>query len=151
MPLATRANRRNHDDYVTGEFALVEQPAPSKGGVRLDVVVANDMPHQRPGAKVPLAVTFDRKELQTILNVYGRQVAEGEWRDYALDFLKDRALFSIYRHHSERPLYVVEKNPKLRERQGQYMVIAQDGRVMKRGHDLATVLRVLEPRLVLVK
>ena len=130
---------------------MAEQPEQIRGAVRLDVVAANDGPYQKPGARVPLTVTFDRKELQTILNVYGRQVAEGEWRDYALDFLKDRALFSIYRHHSERPLYVVEKNPKLRERQGQYMVIAQDGRVMKRGHDLATVLRVLEPRLVLVK
>jgi len=130
---------------------LAEQPEQIRGAVRLDVVAANDGPYQKTGVRVPLTVTFDRKELQTILNVYGRQVAGGEWRDYALDFLKDRALFSIYRHHSERPLYVVEKNPKLRERQGQYMVIAQDGRVMKRGHDLGTVLRVLEPRLVLVK
>jgi len=119
--------------------------------MRLDVVAANDVSHQKVGAKAPPAVAFDRRELQTILNVYGRQVAEGEWRDYALDFLKDRALFSIYRHHSERPLYVVEKNPKLRERQGQYMVFALDGRIMKRGHDLETVLRVLEPRLVVVK
>ena len=73
------------------------------------------------------------------------------WRDYALDFLKDRALFSIYRNHSERPLYIVEKNPRLRERQGQYLVVSQDGRVLKRGHALDAVLRALEPTLSLVK
>ena len=64
-------------------------------------------------------VTFSRLELNRILNLYGRMVADGEWRDYAIDFLKDRALFSIYRNHSERPLYVIEKNPKNRDRQGQ--------------------------------
>lgn len=94
------------------------------------------------------AISFDRKELQTILNLYGRKVADGEWRDYALDFLRDRALFSIYKRASERPLYVVEKNPKLRNKQGQYMVLSQDGRVLKRGHDLSTVLRVLELAVV---
>lgn len=94
------------------------------------------------------AISFDRKELQTILNLYGRKVADGEWRDYALDFLRDRALFSIYKRASERPLYVVEKNPRLRNKQGQYMVLSQDGRILKRGHDLATVLRVLELAVV---
>ena len=99
-------------------------------------------PRQKP------FVGFDRRELNTILNLYGRKVASGEWRDYALDFLKDRALFSIYKRASERPLYVVEKNPKLRLKQGQYMVMNQEGRVLKRGHDLATVLRVLELAVV---
>ncbi len=93
-------------------------------------------------------VGFDRKELTAILNVYGRKVAGGEWRDYAIDFLRDRALFSIYKRSSERPLYVVEKNPRLRNRQGQYMVLTQEGRVLRRGHDLPTVLRVLELSLV---
>jgi hypothetical protein len=93
-------------------------------------------------------VSFERRELNTILNLYGRKVADGDWRDYAIDFLKDRALFSIYRRSSERPLYVVEKNPKLRNRQGQYMVTNQDGRVLKRGHDLAVVLRCLELAVV---
>ena len=83
-----------------------------------------------------------------ILAVYGRKVAAGEWRDYAMDFLKDRALFSIYRRASERPLYVIEKNPKLRNRQGQYMVTIEDGRVLKRGHELDNVLRVLELAVV---
>jgi len=99
-------------------------------------------PRQKP------YVGFDRAELNTILNLYGRKVAEGEWRDYAMDFLKDRAMFSVYRHASERPLYVIEKIPKLRSRQGQYMVTSQDGRVLKRGHDLNTVVRVLELAVV---
>ncbi len=99
-------------------------------------------PRQRP------YVGFDRRELNTILNLYGRKVASGEWRDYAIDFLKDRALFSVYRRASERPLYVIEKNPRLRNRQGQYMVTIEDGRVLKRGHELANVLRVLELAVV---
>ena len=99
-------------------------------------------PRQKP------YVGFDRRELNTILNLYGRKVAAGEWRDYAMDFLKDRALFSIYKRASERPLYVIEKNPKLRSRQGQYMVTIEDGRVLKRGHELDNVLRVLELAVV---
>jgi len=94
------------------------------------------------------SVTFDRKELSTILNLYGRKVANGEGRDYAIDFLRERAVFSIYKRSSERPVYVVEKNPKLRNKQGQYMVLSQEGRVLKRGHELATVLRVLELAVV---
>ena len=99
-------------------------------------------PRQKP------YVGFDRRELNTILNLYGRKVAAGEWRDYAIDFLKDRALFSVYRRASERPLYVIEKNPRLRHRQGQYMVTIEDGRVLKRGHELDNVLRVLELAVV---
>jgi hypothetical protein len=116
----------------------------------IDIVVVNEAP-ARPGQRPPATVRFNRHELQSILDVYGRQVADGAWRDYAMDFLKDRALFSIYRNFSERPLYVIEKNPKNRERQGQYMLISQHGRVLKRGHDLGNVLRVLDPGLSLVK
>jgi hypothetical protein len=93
-------------------------------------------------------VGFDRRELHTILTLYGRKVVAGEWRDYAMDFLKDRALFSVYKRASEKPVYVIEKNPKLRARQGQYMVTGQDGRVLKRGHELDIVLRVLELAVV---
>ena len=95
-------------------------------------------------------VSFDRRELGLILNVYGKKVASGEWRDYALDMLRDRALFSIYKRPSERPLFVIEKNPKLARKQGQYMVISTEGRILKRGHDLASVLRVLDPDLYIV-
>jgi hypothetical protein len=131
---------------------LAEPAAEQKPSPSLDIVVANESGLPRfGGPRQPLTVRFNRHELQTILNVYGRQVAQGLWRDYAIDFLKDRALFSIYRNHSERPLYVIEKNPKNRDRQGQYMLISQHGRVLKRGHALDNVLRVLEPGLSLVK
>ena len=104
-----------------------------------------------PGQKSPAVVSFDRQELTTILNIYGRMVAQGEWRDYAMDFLRERAVFSIYRRASERPLFMIEKNPKLRNKQGQYMVMSQEGRILRRGHDLRAVLRVLEPKPALVR
>lgn len=97
----------------------------------------------------PERVAFDRKELNTILNLYGQFVAAGEWRDYALDFGRDQATFSIFRHASEQPLYRVVKDPALSRKQGVYSVIAQGGLILKRGQDLAQVLRVLmkRPRL----
>ena len=103
-----------------------------------------------PPAKIPQIVAFDRRELALILGVYGRKVGQGEWRDYAMDFLRERALFSVYARVSERPLFFIEKNPKLRNRQGQYSVTNQQGRILKRGHDLAQVLRVLDPQLAVV-
>lgn len=93
-------------------------------------------------------VRFERAELNRILSIYGRMVAAGEWRDYAIDFLDDRAVFSVFRRTSEMPLYRIEKNPKLRSRQGQYSVIAATGHVLKRGHDLVQVLRVIERKLI---
>jgi hypothetical protein len=98
----------------------------------------------------PPQVAFDRSELRLIFEVYGRKVADGEWRDYALDFLRDRAVFSVFRRSAEFPLYRVEKNPKLARRQGAYAVIAQHGLILKRGHDLAQVLRVLDKPVRLV-
>lgn len=89
-------------------------------------------------------VAFDRHELSEILKVYGRMVAAGEWRDYAIDHLADRAVFSIFRRSSEIPLYRVEKNPKLARKQGAYSVIAQTGMILKRGGELARVLRVID-------
>jgi hypothetical protein len=106
------------------------------------------MPESQRAAPI---VSFDRRELGLILNVYGKKVANGEWRDYALDMLRERALFSIYKRASERPLFVIEKNPKLARRQGQFMVFSTEGRVLKRGHDLANVLRVLDPDLYIVR
>jgi len=91
---------------------------------------------------------FDRIELNRILTVYGRMVAAGEWRDYALDFLEEAAIFSIFRRSSEMPLFRVEKRPKLRGRQGQYAVIAAGGLVLKRGSDLAQVLKVFDKKLL---
>ena len=97
---------------------------------------------------VPEQVAFDRSELSIILGVYGRMVAAGEWRDYGMSFLKDVAVFSIFRRAAEHPIYRIEKRPKLRGRQGLYAVIGMDGQILKRGHDLKTVLRVLERKLI---
>lgn len=93
-------------------------------------------------------VVFDRSELAAILSVYGRMVSAGEWRDYGMSFLKDVAIFSIFRRTAEYPIYRIEKRPRLRNRQGLYAVIAMDGRILKRGHDLKTVLRVLERQMI---
>jgi hypothetical protein len=96
-------------------------------------------------------ISFDRQELSQILNVYGRMVASGEWRDYAIDTLKEKAVFSIFRRSSEMPLYRIEKTPKLARRQGAYSVIAATGLILKRGHDLGRVLRALDKGLRLVE
>ena len=93
-------------------------------------------------------VSFQRLELNIILLLYGRMVAAGEWRDYGISALRDVAIFSVFRRTAEHPLYRIEKRPKLRQRQSQYAVIGMDGQILKRGHDLATVLRVLERKLI---
>jgi len=95
-------------------------------------------------------VTFNRRELHRILDLYGRMVIAGEWRDYAIDFLKDKAVFSVFRRSSEMPIYRIEKNPKLARRQGAYSVVSITGLILKRGHELDRVLRVLEPALSVV-
>jgi len=96
-------------------------------------------------------IAFDRNELSQILNVYGRKVATGEWRDYAIDSLREKAVFSVFRRTSECPLYRIEKAPKLARRQGAYSVVAATGLILKRGHDLARVLRALDKGLRLVE
>ncbi len=93
-------------------------------------------------------VAFHRTELNVILGLYGRMVAAGEWRDYGMSFLKDVAVFSVFRRTAEHPMYRIEKRPKLRDKQGMYSVIGMDGQILKRGHDLKTVLRVLERKLI---
>src|SRR5215216_1806867 len=106
------------------------------------------------GASAPAApvhqVTFDRRELDRILSLYGRMVAAGEWRDYAIDFLKDRAVFSVFRRSSEVPLYRIEKDPRLARKQGVYSVISATGLIVKRGHELDNVLRAVDKSLKLV-
>ena len=103
-------------------------------------------PSPFPG--VPAQVAFDRRELQTILSVYGRMVAAGEWRDYGISCLRDCAVFSVFRRTAENPLYRIEKHPKLRNRQGMYCIVGMDGQILKRGGDLRNVLRVLERKLI---
>jgi hypothetical protein len=93
-------------------------------------------------------VAFQRDELGVILSLYGRMVAAGEWRDYGISCLREVAVFSIFRRTAEHPLYRIEKRPRLQAKQGQYSVIGMDGRILKRGHDLRTVLRVLERKLI---
>src|SRR5260370_30893947 len=83
---------------------------------------------------LPSRVTFNRFELNRILNLYGRRVADGEWRDYAIDFLRDRAVFSVFRRASEVPIYRIEKDPRLARKQGIYSVISASGLILRRGH-----------------
>ncbi len=108
----------------------------------------------RAAGAVPLPVaqqvTFDRRELTRILDLYGRKVAAGEWRDYAIDFTRERAVFSVFRRSAEVPLYRIEKAPKLARRQGAYSVISATGLILKRGHEIDRVLRVLDRSLRLV-
>lgn len=116
----------------------------------------SDSETSSPGAVVPLnagaaapRVSFDRRELQQILQLYGRMVAAGEWRDYAMDFLKTKAVFAVFRRSSEVPLYRIEKNPDLK--QGAYSVVSATGLIMKRGDELRRVLAVLEKPLKVVQ
>ena len=95
-------------------------------------------------------VTFNRFELNRILNLYGRMVADGEWRDYAIDFLKDRAVFSVFRRASEVPIYRIEKDPRLARKQGVYSVISASGLILRRGHELDRVLLVIDRKLAVV-
>jgi len=95
-------------------------------------------------------VTFERRELRRILGLYGRKVAAGEWRDYAIDFLKDRAVFSVFRRSSEVPIYRIEKDPRLARRQGIYSIVSATGLILKRGHELDRVLGVLDKSVRLV-
>lgn len=93
-------------------------------------------------------VSFDRREFSMILGLYGRMVAAGEWRDYGISCLRDMAVFSVFRRTAEFPLYRIEKRPKLRNKQGMYAIVAMDGQLLRRGHDLAAVLRVLDGKFM---
>lgn len=102
-------------------------------------------PAHRPAPEV---TAFNRAELGVILSLYGRMVAAGEWRDYGISFLPEVAVFSVFRRAAETPVYRIEKRPKLRGAQGQYVIVGMDGRILRRGHDLAQALRVLERPLI---
>jgi Protein of unknown function (DUF2794) len=95
-------------------------------------------------------VRFSRRELDRILRLYGRKVAAGEWRDYAIDFLKDRAVFSVFRRACEVPIYRIEKDPKFARRQGAYSVISATGHIVRRGQELDRVLGAFDPSLRVV-
>ena len=128
------------------------RPMSLAGRLRSDREDAGTVVHltdYRPGAEAP-PVTVQRRELDTILRLYGRMVAAGEWRDYAIDHLKEKAVFSAFRRTSEVPLYRIEKTPRNARRQGAFSVVTASGMILKRGHELETVLRVLEkkPKLI---
>jgi Protein of unknown function (DUF2794) len=101
-------------------------------------------------AAAPAVVAFDRFELRDLLNLYGHMVAAGEWRDYAMDFTPELAIFSVFRRAHDVPLYRIEKNPKLARKQGQYVLKGAAGQVLKRGHELPLVLRFLDKPVKLV-
>lgn len=109
---------------------------------------AEGTPAKQSAEQRDAGIRFDRFELKRILDIYGRMVMAGEWRDYAIDFRGEVAVFSVFRRASEMPLYSIEKRPRLKDRQGQYSVVAAGGQVLKRGHDLSAVLRVLEMKLL---
>ncbi|MFC3074033.1 DUF2794 domain-containing protein [Shinella pollutisoli] len=102
-------------------------------------------------SKEPLPVTFHRRELDAILRVYGRMVGDGEWRDYAIDHTREKAVFSVFKRSGEMPLYRIEKNSRLAARQGAYSVINTHGTILKRGHDLGQVLKVFDKALRLIE
>ena len=109
--------------------------------------------YSSPGTASPISasqVTFDRAELNRLFGLYGRKVAAGEWRDYAIDFLKDRAVFSVFRRACEMPLYRIEKNPRLARRQGTYSLISATGLIIRRGQELDRVLRAIDKSLSVV-
>lgn len=95
-------------------------------------------------AKDPMPVAFHRLELNQILRIYGRMVGEGEWRDYAIDHLKDKAVFSVFKRSGDLPVYQIEKNPKLAQKQGAFCIVNTQGRILKRGHELAQVMKFFD-------
>ncbi|KIN75323.1 DUF2794 domain containing protein [Sulfitobacter noctilucae] len=111
-------------------------------------MTVHNSPQVTPFQRPPEQIAFHRTELSLILSVYGRMVAAGEWRDYGISCLREVAVFSVFRRTAEIPLYRIEKRPKLRNKQGMYAVIGTGGQVLKRGHDLKAVLRVLERKLI---
>lgn len=118
---------------------------------RTDTSSRKSVQNKHRGGRGPYGpISFDRRELKQLLGMYGRKVAEGEWRDYAIDMHREKAVFSVFRRASEYPLYRIEKDPRLARRQGEYSVIAPTGLILKRGHDLKKVLRAIDRTLHLV-
>ena len=124
---------------------MSEDADPSENRAAARAAAANHLT-----GSLPNRVTFSRSELNRILNLYGRMVADGEWRDYAIDLLKDRAVFSVFRRASEVPIYRIEKDPRFARKQGMYSVISATGLILRRGHELERVLLVIDRKLALV-
>ena len=127
---------------------MTDQPELPGGERTQETTVVNL--HEYRQNRDPVPVTFHRRELDAILRIYGRMVGEGEWKDYAIDHLRDRAVFSIFKRAGEMPLYRIEKNPKLAGKQGAYCVLNTHGMILKRGHELPQVLKVFDKILKLI-
>ena len=116
--------------------------------LRADPRPATLVGHSQMPSRAPSQIHFNRQEMMAMLNVYGRMVAAGQWRDYAIDSLKDRAVFSIFRRTNEMPIYRIEKNPKLARKQGAFALVSQQGQILKRGQDLRPILALLNQKLM---
>ena len=127
---------------------MTDQPELPGGDRARDAVVVN-LNEYRQNVD-PMPVTFHRRELDAILRIYGRMVGEGEWKDYAIDHLKDRAVFSVFKRSGEMPLFRIVKDPKLAAKQGAFSVVNTDGRILKRGQELPQVLKVFDKALKLI-
>ena len=128
---------------------MTDQPDLPGGQRPQDTAVVVNLSDYRQN-RDPAPVTFHRRELDAILRIYGRMVGEGEWKDYAIDHLKDRAVFSVFKRSGETPLFRIEKNPKLAAKQGAFSVMNTHGLIMKRGHELPQVLKVFDKVLKLI-
>ena len=126
---------------------MMDRASGTEGGDDSAILIAL---HEARRERLHLPVTFQRRELDEILRLYGRMVAVNEWRDYAIDHLADRAVFSVFRRTSETPLFRIVKNPALARKQGVWSVISATGLILKRGQELARVLAVFDKRLKLV-
>ena len=116
-----------------------------------DVIHLNNHGITQPGRSInapaiPAPIFFNRIELSQILQVYGQMVAKSEWRDYAIGQTKHSCSFAIFHRTTEKPLYQIYKEPKLAGKQGAYSVHGQNGRILKRGHDLSQVLRIFDKK-----
>ncbi|MGI9366180.1 MAG: DUF2794 domain-containing protein [Rhizobiaceae bacterium] len=141
MSLSDGSNRTSNADLIS---LSARRPLNGAG-------ISNSFVSSTGNPVTPSQISFNRQELSAILRIYGFKVADGEWRDYAIDHLKDRAVFSVYRRTSEVALYRIEKNPKLARRQGAYSIIDANGTVLKRGQDINQVLKLFERQLKLVE
>jgi hypothetical protein len=135
---------------LTRKIHFEDRGMTDRGGAEdADAILIPLHPERRERSDLPVA--FDRRELDLILRLYGRMVAANEWRDYAIDHLTDRAIFSVFRRASEVPLFQIVKDPKLARRQGAFAVIAAGGSILKRGQELGRVLGVFDSKLKVVE
>ena len=140
-----KQSKGSHKERKADVLVFAERKPLASSGTANTMVSSTGNPIQ------PSQISFNRQELTALLRIYGFKVADGEWRDYAIDHLPHYAVFSVFRRASESPLYRVVKNPKLSRKQGAYSVMGQNGAILRRGHDITQVLKVFEKQLKLVE